>query len=68
MAKILLITDAWMPQINGVVTTLTNIVNKEDEYIFKDISPEIKKIDNRAETFINNVSVINIINFLNSFY
>ena len=25
MKKILLITDAWKPQTNGVVTTLTNL-------------------------------------------
>lgn len=28
MAKILLITDAWKPQVNGVVTTLTNLVDQ----------------------------------------
>lgn len=28
MAKILLITDAWHPQTNGVVTTLTNLVDQ----------------------------------------
>lgn len=28
MKKILLITDAWEPQINGVVTTLTNVVKQ----------------------------------------
>jgi glycosyltransferase involved in cell wall biosynthesis len=28
MSKILLITDAWKPQINGVVTTLTNLVEQ----------------------------------------
>ena len=28
MSSILLITDAWTPQINGVVTTLTNVVKK----------------------------------------
>lgn len=28
MKKILLITDAWHPQVNGVVTTLTNIVDR----------------------------------------
>jgi glycosyltransferase involved in cell wall biosynthesis len=28
MAKILLITDAWKPQVNGVVTTLCNLVNQ----------------------------------------
>lgn len=28
MSKILLITDAWLPQVNGVVTTLSNLVNQ----------------------------------------
>jgi glycosyltransferase involved in cell wall biosynthesis len=28
MSKILLITDAWKPQVNGVVTTLTNLVDQ----------------------------------------
>mgnify|MGYP003326017360 FL=1 len=28
MAKILLVTDAWKPQVNGVVTTLTNLVDQ----------------------------------------
>lgn len=28
MAKILLVTDAWHPQVNGVVTTLSNLVNQ----------------------------------------
>ena len=28
MKKILLITDAWHPQVNGVVTTLTNLVDQ----------------------------------------
>ena len=28
MAKILLVTDAWKPQVNGVVTTLTNLVHQ----------------------------------------
>ena len=28
MAKILLVTDAWEPQVNGVVTTLTNITKQ----------------------------------------
>ena len=32
MAKILLVTDAWMPQINGVVTTLTNIVKQAEKH------------------------------------
>jgi glycosyltransferase involved in cell wall biosynthesis len=31
MKKILLITDAWHPQINGVVTTLTNIVDQAEK-------------------------------------
>jgi glycosyltransferase involved in cell wall biosynthesis len=31
MSKILLVTDAWKPQINGVVTTLTNLVAKAKE-------------------------------------
>jgi hypothetical protein len=26
--KILLVTDAWKPQVNGVVTTLENLVKK----------------------------------------
>jgi glycosyltransferase involved in cell wall biosynthesis len=28
MKKILLVTDAWHPQVNGVVTTLTNLANQ----------------------------------------
>jgi glycosyltransferase involved in cell wall biosynthesis len=28
MAKILLVTDAWKPQVNGVVTTLVNLVDQ----------------------------------------
>ena len=28
MNKILIITDAWEPQVNGVVTTMTTVVKK----------------------------------------
>ena len=28
MNKILIITDAWEPQVNGVVTTMTTVVDK----------------------------------------
>ena len=28
MSKILLVTDAWKPQVNGVVTTLVNLVDQ----------------------------------------
>jgi glycosyltransferase involved in cell wall biosynthesis len=40
--KILLITDAWAPQINGVVTTLTNVVDrlKADGHEVMVFSPE----------------------------
>ena len=42
MAKILLVTDAWTPQVNGVVTTLTNVVDKirKDGHEVKVFSPE----------------------------
>jgi glycosyltransferase involved in cell wall biosynthesis len=32
MSKILLITDAWHPQVNGVVTTLSNLVKQAREH------------------------------------
>ena len=28
MKKILIVTDAWKPQVNGVVTTMTTVVEK----------------------------------------
>ena len=31
MNKILIITDAWEPQVNGVVTTMTTVVQKLQE-------------------------------------
>ena len=31
MKKILIITDAWEPQVNGVVTTMTTVVKKLEE-------------------------------------
>jgi glycosyltransferase involved in cell wall biosynthesis len=42
MAKtIVLITDAWQPQVNGVVTTYENIINElSPEYQVKIVSPE----------------------------
>ena len=35
MKKILIITDAWEPQVNGVVTTMTTVVKKLKEKNFK---------------------------------
>ena len=35
MKKILIITDAWEPQVNGVVTTMTTVVKKLEEKKFK---------------------------------
>ena len=35
MKKILIITDAWEPQVNGVVTTMTTVVKKLKERNFK---------------------------------
>ena len=35
MNKILIITDAWEPQVNGVVTTMTTVVQKLKEKGFK---------------------------------
>tara|TARA_Y100000768_G_scaffold344679_1_gene291101 strand:- start:269 stop:1261 length:993 start_codon:yes stop_codon:yes gene_type:complete len=35
MKKILIITDAWDPQVNGVVTTMTTVVKKLEEKNFK---------------------------------
>ena len=35
MKKILIITDAWEPQVNGVVTTMTTVVKKLEEKNFK---------------------------------
>ena len=35
MKKILIITDAWEPQVNGVVTTMTTVVEKLKEKNFK---------------------------------
>ena len=34
MKKILIITDAWEPQVNGVVTTMTTVVQKLREKNF----------------------------------
>ena len=31
MKKILIVTDAWKPQVNGVVTTMTTVVEKVRE-------------------------------------
>ena len=31
MKKILIVTDAWKPQVNGVVTTMTTVVDKLEE-------------------------------------
>ena len=33
MSKILLVTDAWKPQVNGVVTTLVNLVDQANKVI-----------------------------------
>ena len=35
MKKILIITDAWEPQVNGVVTTMTTVVQKLREKNFE---------------------------------
>ena len=35
MKKILIITDAWEPQVNGVVTTMTTVVKKLEKKNFK---------------------------------
>ena len=35
MKKILIITDAWKPQTNGVVTTLGNLINNLEQLDFK---------------------------------
>ena len=35
MKKILIITDAWEPQVNGVVTTMTTVVKKLKKKNFK---------------------------------
>ena len=35
MNKILIITDAWEPQVNGVVTTMTTVVKKLREKGFE---------------------------------
>lgn len=42
MSKILLITDAWLPQTNGVVTTLTNLVAQleKNSHLVKVITPD----------------------------
>ena len=31
MSKILIVSDAWVPQINGVVTTLTSIYDQGEK-------------------------------------
>ena len=41
MNKILIITDAWEPQVNGVVTTMTTVVQKLKE---KNIYYRLEKI------------------------
>jgi glycosyltransferase involved in cell wall biosynthesis len=35
--KIIIITDAWIPQVNGVVTTYTNIINNLPENVSVDV-------------------------------
>ena len=49
MKKILIITDAWEPQVNGVVTTMTTVVQKLKEKGYEDginfISSKFNKID-----------------------
>lgn len=42
MKKILIITDAWFPQVNGVITTYINLIRglKESNYDVQVISPE----------------------------
>jgi glycosyltransferase involved in cell wall biosynthesis len=35
--KIIIITDAWTPQVNGVVTTYTNIINNLSENVTVDV-------------------------------
>ena len=44
MKKIALITDAWLPQINGVVNTFQSIIpHIEKEYIVKVLHPGMFK-------------------------
>ena len=45
MSKLLLITDAWTPQINGVVTTLKNIIAEaeKDNWTVDVIHPDMFK-------------------------
>jgi len=46
MSKILIISDAWLPQTNGVVTTLTNLLKqlKLNNHEVKVVSPEDCKV------------------------
>ena len=41
MKKILIVTDAWEPQVNGVVTTMTTVTKKlkEKKYNVEGITP-----------------------------
>ena len=56
MKKILIITDAWEPQVNGVVTTMTTVVKKLEENNF--IDKETKKFVSKYNSlFSNNVCV-----------
>ena len=54
MKKILIITDAWEPQVNGVVTTMTSVVKKLEEKNFK---VEVKWTNGSKELL--NVSELN---------
>merc|ERR1711995_275947 len=37
--KVVVVTDAWLPQVNGVVTTLSNIMKNLPEHEFTVIDP-----------------------------
>ncbi len=48
MKKILIITDAWEPQVNGVVTTMTTVVQKLREKNF--VIPQCPTDQSTTET------------------
>ena len=62
MKKILIITDAWEPQVNGVVTTMTTVVKKLEEKNFNIINLDINiiaekpKITKYVTKMINKIS------------
>ena len=50
--KILIATDAWIPQVNGVVTTLTSLVSElSKNHEVKVIEPSLFKKNKCAEKY-----------------